>query len=94
MRNITIEEHNELMAFLSDKANQLYGHEVKMAIEKGQEPKNVYQGIFNIQQCGALNKGNATYYVVFTRSFLNLIRKFIPTLTQKEPDVFIKRDAN
>ena len=94
MRNITIEEHNELMAFLSDKANQLYGHEVKMAIEKGQEPKNVYQGIFNIQQCGALNKGNATYYIVFTRSFLNLIRKFIPTLTQKEPDVFIKRDAN
>lgn len=95
MRNISKEEHLELMAFLSDKAFQLYAHEVKMAIQKGQEPKNVYQGIFNIQQCGALDRSNdTTYYVVFTRSFLNLTRKFIPELTEKEPDVFINRDAN
>lgn len=93
MRVISVEEHQELMAFLSDKARQLYAHEVRMAIQRGNPPKDVYQGIFNIKQCCAFEKGKVIYYLVYTRSFLNLIRKFIPELTKEDPNVFMTKDA-
>lgn len=93
MRELTKEEHLELMAFLSDKAKQLYKHEVKEAIKAGREPKNVYQSIFSRQQCFAHEIDDVTVYRIYTKGFLKFVRVVLPEITEKDPDVFRNRDA-
>ena len=93
MRTISNNEYNELMEFINSKAKDLFEHEVDVAISRNQEPKNVFQGKFSIQQCSAFEKDGKTIYKIDTKRFLNFSRDVIPQLTRKHPNLFRTTDA-
>lgn len=93
MRTISNNEYNELMEFINSKAKDLFEHEVDVAISRNQEPKNVFQGKFSIQQCSAFEKDGKTIYKIDTKRFLNFSRDVIPQLTRKNPNLFRTTDA-